>query len=61
MDAVAVELPRELPVGTPVTLVGDGLTLEEHARTAGTITYELACAIGRAAVPARARRLVVGG
>ena len=59
MDAVAVELPRELPVGAPVTIVGDGLTLEEHARVAGTITYELACSIGRAAVAERARRLVV--
>ena len=25
MDAIAVELPGELAVGTPVTLVGDGL------------------------------------
>src|SRR5206468_12877845 len=38
MDALAVELPNELPSGTPVTLVGDGLLLEEHARVAGTIT-----------------------
>jgi len=57
MDAAAVELPGELPVGTPVTLVGDGLLLEEHARTAGTITYELACGIR--SEPSRARRLVV--
>ena len=42
MDAFAVELDRELPLGTPVTLVGDGLLLEEHARVAGTISYELA-------------------
>ena len=46
MDAFAVELDRELPVGTPVTLLGDGLLLEEHARVAGTINYELACGIG---------------
>jgi alanine racemase len=45
MDAAAVELHRELPVGTPVTLVGDGVRLEEHARVAGTIAYELACGI----------------
>lgn len=45
MDAAAVELPRELAVGTPVTLVGDGLRLEEHARVADTIAYELACGI----------------
>ena len=42
MDAIAVELPGELPAGTPVTLVGDGILLEEHARVAGTINYELA-------------------
>ena len=45
MDAAAVELPRELPAGTTVTLVGDGVRLEEHARVAGTIAYELACGI----------------
>jgi alanine racemase len=56
MDALAVELDRELPPGAPVTLVGDGLLLEEHARVADTITYELACGIG--ARPARSRRLV---
>jgi alanine racemase len=42
MDSFAVELPRELPAGTPVTLIGDGLLAEEHARRAETITYELA-------------------
>jgi alanine racemase len=57
MDAVAVELTRELPVGERVTLVGDGITLEEHARVAGTINYELACGI--ATGPTRARRTVV--
>jgi alanine racemase len=46
MDALAVELPGELAAGTPVTLVGDGITLEQHARVAGTINYELACAAG---------------
>jgi alanine racemase len=60
MDAVAVELPRELPVGTPVTLVGDGLLLEEHARVADTINYELACGIGGAARPTRTARKVLG-
>jgi alanine racemase len=58
MDAVAVELPRELPAGTSVTLVGAGLLLEEHARVAGTINYELACGIGGAATATRARRTV---
>ena len=32
MDAVAVELDRELPVGTPVTIIGDGVLIEQHAR-----------------------------
>jgi alanine racemase len=38
MDAVAVELPGELRTGAPVTIVGRGLLLEEHARGAGPIT-----------------------
>ena len=58
MDALAVALDRELPVGTPVTLVGDGVLLESHAAVAGTITYELACGID--AGPTRARRVVAG-
>jgi alanine racemase len=56
MDALAVELDRELPRGTPVVLVGDGVLLEEHARVAGTINYELACGIETD--PGRARRVV---
>jgi len=59
MDAVAVELPGALPVGTRVTLVGDGLLLEEHARVAATINYELACGIGNAAGRTRGLRRVV--
>ena len=57
MDSFAVELARECPIGTPVTLIGDGLLAEEHARVAGTINYELTCAIKSA--PARATRIVV--
>ena len=57
MDAVAVELDRELPVGTPVTIVGDGLLIESHAKVADTIGYEIACGIN--AGSARARRVVV--
>lgn len=59
MDSLAVELDRELPLGTPVVLVGNGVLLEEHARVAGTITYELACGVESG--PARARRTVVDG
>jgi alanine racemase len=58
MDAVAVVLSRELPVGTPVTIVGDGLPIERHAHVAGTIGYEIACGIN--SDPTRARRVVVG-
>jgi alanine racemase len=56
MDATAVELDRELPPGTPVTIVGHGMPLEEHARVAETITYELVCGIDSS--PTRARRVV---
>jgi alanine racemase len=57
MDAVAVELDRELPVGTPVTIIGDGVLIESHAKVADTIGYEIACGIN--AGSARARRVVV--
>jgi alanine racemase len=59
MDAIAVELGRELPAGTEVTLVGDGATMEDHARVAGTIGYEIATGIVSA--PGRARRVVRDG
>jgi alanine racemase len=58
MDALAVELDRELPVGTPVTLIGDGLLIERHARQAGTIGYEIACGINNS--PERASRTAIG-
>lgn len=45
MDSFAVRLPSELPRGTPVTLIGDGILAEEHARVAGTITYEIVAGI----------------
>src|SRR5262245_24622643 len=57
MDALAVELDRELPVGTPVTIVGQGVLMEDHARVADTITYELATGIDSS--PTRARRVVL--
>ena len=58
MDSFAVELEDE-PEGTPVTLVGDGILAEEHARVLGTINYEVATGIR--ATPGRAERRVVGG
>jgi alanine racemase len=59
MDAVAVELPERLPAETPVTLVGDGIRIEEHARVAGTIGYEIATGLNTD--PSRARRVVRDG
>jgi alanine racemase len=58
MDSLAVELADEL-AGTPVTLIGDGVLAEEHARRLGTINYEITCAIR--ADPLRAERRVVDG
>ncbi len=57
MDALAVLLPGQVEPDEPVTLVGDGITLEEHARVADTIGYELACGIHVA--PGRTERVVV--
>ena len=57
MDSFAVELAERMPSGTPVTLIGDGLTAEEHAGVAGTINYEIVCGIGSA--PSRSGRTVL--
>jgi alanine racemase len=57
MDAIAVELDRELPVATPVTLIGHGVLAEDHARVAETINYEIVCGIESG--PLRARRTVI--
>lgn len=59
MDAIAVELPGPVEPGVAVTLVGDGVTIDEHARVAETIGYEIAC--GLLTRPPRASREVVGG
>ena len=55
MDALAVALRAPVEPGAPVTIVGDGVTLEQHARVADTIAYELACGIGAVS---RATRVV---
>jgi alanine racemase len=57
MDAFAVALDRELPAGTPVTLLGDGVLAETHARVADTIGYEIVT--GVRSTPERARRTVL--
>ena len=59
MDALAVELESEFAVGTPVTLVGDGIRIEEHANVASTIGYEIA--VGLNTRSGRARRVAVDG
>jgi alanine racemase len=59
MDALAVRLPWPAERGERVTLVGDGVKLEHHARVAGTIGYELACGIRVAS--GRSERVVVDG
>jgi alanine racemase len=58
MDSFAVELAGE-PEGAPVSIVGDGVLAEEHARVAGTINYELVSGIRTP--PERALRSVVDG
>ena len=57
MDAFAVELEREEPAGTEVTILGEGVLAESHARVAETINYELVCGVN--ADPRRAHRLVI--
>ena len=46
MDAFAVELEGE-QAGADVTLIGDGILAEDHARVLGTINYELTCGLNR--------------
>jgi alanine racemase len=53
-----VELEQE-EEGAPVTLIGDGLLVEEHARVLGTLNYEISCGIR--SEPARADRIVRDG
>lgn len=57
MDAIAVTLDRHVPAGTPVTLIGDGLSFEDHARAAGVTNLELATGIS--ADPRRVRRRTI--
>ncbi|MGH8728643.1 MAG: alanine racemase [Burkholderiales bacterium] len=47
MDMLCVDLtPIAKPrIGTPVTLWGDGLPVEEVAKSAGRVSYELLCAL----------------
>ena len=47
MDMLAVDLTDipEAGIGTPVTLWGEGLSADEVAAAAGTVSYELLCAL----------------
>jgi alanine racemase len=47
MDMLCVDI-SDIPdayIGTPVTLWGDGLSCDEVAQAAGTVSYELLCAL----------------
>ena len=58
MDALAVKLEDE-DEGVSVTLIGDGILAEEHARRLGTINYEVTSGIRTD--PLRATRIVFDG
>ncbi len=58
MDSFAVELGDE-PEGADVTIIGDGVLAEEHARVLGTINYEVTCGIRTQ--PERATRTTLDG
>ncbi len=49
MDMLAVDLSKipDAAIGSPVTLWGQGLPVEEVAAAAGTISYELLCALAQ--------------
>jgi alanine racemase len=49
MDMLSVDLTEapQARVGSPVTLWGTGLPVEEVAGAAGTVSYELLCAVSR--------------
>ena len=47
MDMIGVDI-TDIPdayIGTPVTLWGEGLSADEVAASAGTLSYELLCAL----------------
>jgi alanine racemase len=49
MDVLFADLTgiAEAAVGSPVTLWGEGLSADEVAASAGTVSYELLCAISQ--------------
>jgi alanine racemase len=45
LTVVDVSAIAEAAVGDEVTLLGDGVTADDHARLAGTIAYEIVCGV----------------
>ena len=45
MDQMMIRLPKQFPMGTEVTLIGDGMQVERVAAEVGTISYEILCLI----------------
>jgi alanine racemase len=47
MDMICVDISNieEAYIGTPVTLWGEGLPCDEVAQAAGTVSYQLLCAL----------------
>lgn len=45
MDQMMIRLPKKFPMGTKVTLIGDGMPVERVAKEIGTISYEILCLI----------------
>jgi alanine racemase len=43
MDQLMIRLPKEMSRGTKVTLIGDGMPVEEVAKELRTIEYEIFC------------------
>jgi alanine racemase len=60
MDALAVELPADVEPGAEVSLLGDGITAEQHAAVAETIGYEILCGVN-ARAPRATREVADGG
>jgi alanine racemase len=49
MDMITVDLAGipDARVGTPVTIWGEGMPIDDVATPAGTVGYELMCALGQ--------------
>ena len=43
MDQIMIRLPKEMPINTQVTLIGDGMPVEVVAKELNTIEYEVFC------------------